>query len=130
MTAPLRPHAARLNLVLKTIQKNPQCYDQRSWHCGTTHCFMGWAQVLAGKEANSDTVNADATKWLRLTNDEFQVLADGGNSLKRIKRLVKLFSSNEYYTLCRNFKGLNLREVISYGIEHATPSHDDDNDEE
>jgi len=34
------------------------------WHCGTSHCLYGWAQVLSGREENDDTVMADGWELL------------------------------------------------------------------
>lgn len=38
---------ARLNKVLKAIKENPEYHDQSMWHCGTSHCFAGTAQLIA-----------------------------------------------------------------------------------
>ena len=54
-------------LVLDKIKAHPQCWKQDSWHCGTQHCFAGWAQILSGKEANDQTVRRDARVWLGLS---------------------------------------------------------------
>lgn len=37
----------RLDLVLRTIEENPQHWDQDLWHCGSSHCFAGFAQCFA-----------------------------------------------------------------------------------
>lgn len=37
----------RLKAVLAAIEANPQHWDQEQWHCGTSHCFAGFAQLLA-----------------------------------------------------------------------------------
>lgn len=35
-----------LQLTLDTIKANPEHWDQRKWHCGTTHCFAGFTYLL------------------------------------------------------------------------------------
>ena len=35
-----------LQLTLNTIKANPKHWDQGKWHCGTTHCFAGFAYLL------------------------------------------------------------------------------------
>jgi hypothetical protein len=34
--------------VLDKIKSDPDSWYQASYHCGTTHCFAGWAQILSG----------------------------------------------------------------------------------
>jgi hypothetical protein len=53
--------------VLDQIQSHPETWKQSSWHCGTTHCFAGWAQILAGKSPDGDTVRRDARMFLELS---------------------------------------------------------------
>lgn len=38
---------ARLEAVYAAILANPQHWNQEHWHCGTTHCFAGFAQLMA-----------------------------------------------------------------------------------
>ena len=35
-----------LQLTLNTIKANPKHWNQGKWHCGTTHCFAGFAYLL------------------------------------------------------------------------------------
>jgi len=56
--------------VLEKIEACPAEWDQGSWHCGTKHCFAGWAQILSGKPANDATARVDAREWLGLTRYE------------------------------------------------------------
>lgn len=36
----------RYNQVLAKIEANPQHWNQRVWHCGTSHCFAGFAGLI------------------------------------------------------------------------------------
>ncbi len=42
-------NATNFNAVLDQIKAHPEKWGQNSYHCGTKHCFAGWAQILAGK---------------------------------------------------------------------------------
>src|SRR5215469_18928586 len=53
--------------VLGHIKASQSCWKQDDWHCGTSHCFGGWAQILSGKPANNATVRRDARVFLELT---------------------------------------------------------------
>lgn len=32
----------------------PENFEMQSWHCGSTHCIGGWAQVIAGTPVSAD----------------------------------------------------------------------------
>lgn len=53
--------------VFDQIKTHPETWDQKQWHCGSTHCFAGWAQVLAGKNENEKTVQRDARVFLDMS---------------------------------------------------------------
>jgi hypothetical protein len=53
--------------VLDQIEAHPETWNQSFWHCGTTHCFAGWAQILSGKPADDGTVRRDARIYLDLS---------------------------------------------------------------
>ena len=57
-------------LVIDKIKSCPAEWDQSQWHCGTKHCFAGWAQVLSGNPQSSLFVRRDARKFLGLSRDE------------------------------------------------------------
>ncbi len=49
----------RLRLVLKTIEENPQHWEQREWHCETSHCFAGFAQCFARRVSFRRSLRCD-----------------------------------------------------------------------
>jgi hypothetical protein len=53
--------------ILNTIEANPSCWDQARWHCGSSHCFAGWAQLKSGKPAVVSFVRRDAREWLDIS---------------------------------------------------------------
>ena len=53
--------------VLDQIEQHPDTWDQSQWHCGSTHCFAGWAQLLSGKTSNDKTTRRDARIYLDMS---------------------------------------------------------------
>lgn len=76
-------------LVLQKIKENPDQWNQGSWHCGTSHCFAGWAQILSGKEANNDTVRRDARIFLGLTRDDADYYFSPSRTLEDLETVVE-----------------------------------------
>jgi hypothetical protein len=38
-----------LQKVVDAIREHPDQWDQTTWHCGTSHCVAGWAEILSGR---------------------------------------------------------------------------------
>lgn len=74
--------------VLTTIKENPSCWRQEKWHCGSSHCFAGWAQILSGKAANDDTARKDARKFLGLTIKEADCLFQSCRTIEDFEKAV------------------------------------------
>lgn len=72
-------------LVLDQITAHPETWNQTQWHCGTTHCFAGWAQVLSGQPANKDTARRDARIYLDLSYQEADYLFAAHRSLNDLR---------------------------------------------
>ncbi|MHB1952357.1 MAG: hypothetical protein ACYCOU_01295 [Sulfobacillus sp.] len=82
----------RYRKVLTQIKAHPETWNQLYWHlatdCGASHCFAGWAQVLAMR-LDPDRVpygvkehaSVTATRWLGLTESEADYLFDPGRAL-------------------------------------------------
>lgn len=75
--------------VLKTIKKNPNQWRQATWHCGTQHCFAGWAQVLSGKKADSMTVAQDALSFLGISENQGDWLFDPARLITDFEEFLK-----------------------------------------
>ena len=56
--------------VLDKITACPEQWEQISWHCETTHCFAGWAQILSGKQPISGTARRDARMYLNIDKEQ------------------------------------------------------------
>jgi hypothetical protein len=78
-------NAANFAKVLEKIESCPAEWKQDSWHCGTKHCFAGWAQVLANKPVSNETVRRDARQFLGLTMAEADYLFAGHRTLEDFK---------------------------------------------
>ena len=81
-------NAERLQRVLTYIEEHPDQWNQAHWHCGSSHCFCGTAQILAGHAPGSGRIFDQVCKWLGLSDSEFDVLAATGNTLEDLRRHV------------------------------------------
>ena len=81
-------NAERLQRVLTYIEQHPEEWKQSEWHCGSSHCFCGMAQILAGHPANGGKLCAQAREWLDLSRCEFDRLAYVSNTLEDLRRIV------------------------------------------
>ena len=84
----------RLRKIIAKIKKDPKCWNQNNWHCGTSHCIAVHAQIDAGKykeEDDYDTVKVwdDAEKHLELTYWQADYLFEGDRTLKEIIKFEK-----------------------------------------
>lgn len=66
-------------LVLNKIKTDPDQWDQGRWHCGTVHCFTGWAQTLSTGKEDIGTIRTDVMVFLDISSKDFDYLS----SLKR-----------------------------------------------
>jgi hypothetical protein len=102
---------ARLDLVLTVIESNPDLWGQCTWHCGTSHCFAGHAQLLAHQlPADSDIddfdgfINRsggfsvaweDSDKWLGVEFSDHELYLSG-NTLPDLRRIVSEIKATDY----------------------------------
>lgn len=93
-----------LQKTLDTIKANPQHWNQRHWHCGTSHCFAGFAELLANGlpvETSLDEIERlkitrklgmstpiEAERLLGITDEDGDVLFYGHNTLKELEHMV------------------------------------------
>ncbi len=103
----VKPNAENLRAVLAQIEAHPETWKQSEWHCGTSHCFFGWAQVMAGKPAMESTVRRDARQFLGLDSAEAYELSSGHNSLADIQKLVATYTGDGYNRAGYNRDGYN-----------------------
>lgn len=93
-----------LQKTLDTIKANPQHWDQKNWHCGTSHCFAGFAELIANNlsiETSNEQVRAlklngklesntgrYAEKLLGISDDDGDALFDAYNTLEVLEQMV------------------------------------------
>lgn len=95
--------------TLEAVEANPQHWDQWYWHCGSSHCFMGFAEQLrlnrtAGdgcEDADVDVARScpnqtarrllsrsDTRDWLGISNHRWDELCSSENTLDDLRRIV------------------------------------------
>lgn len=93
-----------LQKTLDAIKANPQHWNQQFWHCGTSHCFAGFAELLANNlsvETSEEQVRAlklngelrcstggYAEELLGISDEDSDVLFYGYNTLEQLERMV------------------------------------------
>lgn len=92
----------RIKQVIDRIEANPKMLDQGIWHCGTKHCFAGYAQILSGKydagayDVNtSETIFEEARLWLDLTIIQAMILFYYCDDLRGIKAYINMQYADE-----------------------------------
>ena len=105
-----------LQKTLDAIKANPQHWDQTKWHCNTSHCFAGFAELISNNmpiDTDSEVLESDAnfadmyttisggyaqTVWLAQDNardllgisvDDAGILFAGYNSLSDLEDMVQ-----------------------------------------
>jgi hypothetical protein len=91
-TSPPTFNVERHNQIIEQIEKHPETWKQSEWHCGTAHCYAGWAQIFSGRKVCDTTARRDAIEWLGLTVYESFVAFSPSNTLELLKSIPKLFS--------------------------------------
>ena len=76
---------ANYRRVLDQIEQHPDTWDQSQWHCGSTHCFAGWAQLLSGKTSNEETTRRDARIYLDISIHEADYFFGAKRTLEELK---------------------------------------------
>lgn len=82
--------------VLDQITQHPETWDQYTWHCGTTHCFAGWAQILSGQPACETTVRRDARIYLDLNLTEANYLFSRHRTLTDLTNALAGYDRDGY----------------------------------
>jgi hypothetical protein len=81
-----------LRAAVNQIIEHPETWNQRSWHCGTSHCVAGWCNVLAGNgtvEGNSVLI-----REVGISPGEAEWLSQPHRSLPDIYNFAKKVLSN------------------------------------
>lgn len=95
-----------LQKTLNAIKANPQHWNQVVWHCGTSHCFAGFAELIhQGLPIDTDedelrdipgffsphsewNTSAHATELLGISDDDAETLFASYNTLRTLEEMV------------------------------------------
>jgi hypothetical protein len=110
---------SRLRAVYAWIRNHPQHWNQKKWHCGTSHCVAGFGQLL-GRDINGETefdrynetplklpsadaehgwsltVETDANEYFGLTESQGAELYDVSNTLEEIEDIIERICTRNY----------------------------------
>jgi len=106
-----------LNDTLDAIKANPEHWQQRYWHCETSHCFAGFAELLSlGLPLDSDEGN--------LLNNPSTYNDKDGHWNTRINAVKALGLDGDYYDTDLLFSAHNsledLEKMVAYLAKHNT----------
>ena len=79
--------------TMEWIKNNPEHWDQSRWHCGTSHCFAGVAEMLAQNidpttKYASESTKVIAEKALGLNDQQSDYLFDSHNDINKLSSTV------------------------------------------
>lgn len=110
--------------ALELITKNLDNYNQHTWHCGTSHCFMGFVEIIViflqdkneinkfdrtlKLTSNYSAIEKVCTKALNINTEIFEIIACPDNLLSDIELYLKLI----YDDLSSNTLEDLLNEII------------------
>ena len=107
--------------VVNQIVSQPETHSQEEWHCGTSHCFAGWTQVLGRGPTGRYPSNVadDAADLLGLTPDDARYLFSAERTTPEIHRcaseLINGDSRGKYDKRGYDRDGYNLDGIDRYG---------------
>ena len=80
----------KFNQVFDHIKAHPETWSQDDWHCGTTHCFAGHAQIMSRGFECELTAFRDASIYLELTRLESRYLFSIDRTLEDFQEVSRL----------------------------------------
>jgi hypothetical protein len=104
--------------VLDRIEANPNIWNQSEWHCGTSHCFAGHAQIDAGLPENWNTTRTDARIHFGFTQSEANYYFCPYRSLEELKNALIPLDENGFYRNGFNRGGFNCNGFNRGGFNY------------
>ena len=74
---------ALLATAVNRILAHPETWDQRHWHCGTTHCVAGHCQII-GLGHENESAGSEARELLGISASDANWLFDARRTLPEI----------------------------------------------
>ncbi len=123
----------RLIQVIKRIQSDPNPWNQYKWHCVTTHCFAGHADILAGNKQMqipkkyeykniADYNKADDLYYIWLKDTPIRASAWLGLTEEELDQTRLFSSSASFYSLYLTVISLINKLKISGIDKYSTPN--------
>ena len=120
-----------LQKVIDVIEDNPHSWNQKQWHCGTTHCFAGHAQILSGKKEDEITVRTDARIFLDMNFHKFNWVV---SSIRTLEDFKSLLNDTDFDIEGFNIDGFDIDGFNCYGYardgydcnDHCLPGYNSD----
>jgi uncharacterized protein YjbI with pentapeptide repeats len=124
------------DLLLQTlddVKAYPEHHNQRKWHCGTSHCFAGFADLRAFNRANIsmedllkthfeyDQLNCIDHSYFGLTKSGWKTLIHASNSLEQLEFFVKNLIENDGSIVIKDC----TISLVSTDLRSANLSHAD-----
>ncbi len=72
--------------IIKEIRSNPEGWDNGKWHCKTTHCYAGFAQILSGTKPDRYSAANEARIALGLNESESRYMFAANRTLAELER--------------------------------------------
>ena len=75
--------------AVNQIIAHPETWDQKEWHCKTTHCVGGWCETLGDKPTENPFENARGLLGISFSDASY--LFDAGRTLPEIYMFAKIY---------------------------------------
>jgi hypothetical protein len=86
----------RLAAIIARIDADLSCWDQFSWHCGTSHCLAGHAQLDAGLPLDEGQAAArDGAEWLGMSEAVSKWAFNSTRKLDELRSLLEFDLSSK-----------------------------------
>lgn len=86
--------------VVEAIEARPGQHNQGSYHCGTSHCFAGWAELLSMQEKGVLPVPAaeyHVLNWRAFWHLQQQCGLDAASTHKNAQKILGLSDGQADY---------------------------------
>lgn len=87
--------------VLDHIKKHPETWNQESWHCGSSHCLFGWAQIMSGCDEVDFNARTDGRAFFEISQKDAVWLSRSGRTIEDFE----YFLENESQILEYDYEG-------------------------
>lgn len=97
----MKPNVELAYQVLDIIKNNPEHWNQRDWHCDTSHCFAGFVDCIV---RNINWKTSDAMCGFETVESVFNLIESMGvnpTTIKSLRTLTRQFDiKKELYYSC------------------------------